>query len=104
MSFEPSSASHGPAASDPIEAYVWKGAGVVVLGMLMSILDTTIVNVALRTLGRDLNSSISQIQWVVTGYLLSLAAVIPITGWAARRYGAKRASMTSPGLFPTGPA
>jgi EmrB/QacA subfamily drug resistance transporter len=72
--------------------------------MLMSILDTTIVNVALRTLGHDLHSSISQIQWVVTGYLLSLAAVIPITGWAARRYGAKRVYMTSLVLFTAGSA
>src|SRR5216683_4988236 len=94
----------GPSASDRIEPYVWKIAGVVVLGMLMSILDTTIVNVALRTLGRDLDSSIAQIQWVVTGYLLSLAAVIPITGWAARRYGAKRVYMTSLVLFTAGSA
>jgi EmrB/QacA subfamily drug resistance transporter len=104
MSSESSSRSLGPAASDRIEPYVWKVAGVVVLGMLMSILDTTIVNVALRTLGRDLHSSISQIQWVVTGYLLSLAAVIPITGWAARRYGAKRVYMTSLVLFTAGSA
>src|ERR1019366_7546864 len=81
---------HSPSATDKIEPYVWKIAGVVILGMIMSILDTTIVNVALRTLGHDLHSSISQIQWVVTGYLLSLAAVIPVTGWAARRYGPKR--------------
>jgi EmrB/QacA subfamily drug resistance transporter len=94
----------GPDASDRIEPYVWKVAGVVVLGMLMSILDTTIVNVALRTLGHDLHSSISQIQWVVTGYLLSLAAVIPVTGWAARRYGAKRVYMTSLVLFTAGSA
>jgi EmrB/QacA subfamily drug resistance transporter len=93
-----------PAASDRIEPYVWKIAGVVILGMIMSILDTTIVNVALRTLGHDLHSSISQIQWVVTGYLLSLAAVIPITGWAARRYGAKRVYMTSLVLFTAGSA
>src|ERR1035441_196845 len=95
---------HGPAASDRIEPYVWKIAGVVILGMIMSILDTTIVNVALRTLGHDLHSSISQFQWVVTGYLLSLAAVIPVTGWAARRYGAKRVCMTSLGLFTLGSA
>src|SRR5260370_32450592 len=97
-------AAVGPAASDRIEPYVWKIAGVVILGMIMSILDTTIVNVALRTLGHDLHSSISQIQCVVTGYLLSLAAVIPITGWAARRYGAKRVSMTSLVLFTAGSA
>jgi EmrB/QacA subfamily drug resistance transporter len=94
----------GPAASDRIEPYVWKIAGVVILGMIMSILDTTIVNVALRTLGQDLHSSISQIQWVVTGYLLSLAAVIPVTGWAARRYGAKRVYMVSLVLFTIGSA
>jgi EmrB/QacA subfamily drug resistance transporter len=95
---------HSPSASDRIEPYVWRIAGVVILGMIMSILDTTIVNVALRTLGHDLHSSISQIQWVVTGYLLSLAAVIPVTGWAARRYGAKRVYMTSLVLFTAGSA
>jgi EmrB/QacA subfamily drug resistance transporter len=95
---------HSPSASDKIEPYVWKIAGVVILGMIMSILDTTIVNVALRTLGHDLHSSISQIQWVVTGYLLSLAAVIPVTGWAARRYGAKRVYMVSLVLFTAGSA
>ncbi len=94
----------GQGASDKIEPYVWKIAVVVILGMIMSILDTTIVNVALRTLGHDLHSSISQIQWVVTGYLLSLAAVIPVTGWAARRYGAKRVYMTSLVLFTIGSA
>ncbi|HLL93043.1 MAG TPA: DHA2 family efflux MFS transporter permease subunit, partial [Solirubrobacteraceae bacterium] len=94
----------GPAASDRIEPHVWKIAGVVILGMIMSILDTTIVNVALHTLVHDLHSSIAQIQWVITGYLLSLAAVIPITGWAARRYGAKRVYMTSLVLFTAGSA
>jgi EmrB/QacA subfamily drug resistance transporter len=96
--------SFHPAASDRIEPYVWKIAGVVILGMIMSILDTTIVNVALHTLGHDLHSTVSQIQWVVTGYLLSLAAVIPLTGWAARRYGAKRVYLTSLVLFTAGSA
>jgi EmrB/QacA subfamily drug resistance transporter len=76
----------------------------VILGSIMSILDTTIVNVALATLGRDLNSSLSQIQWVITGYMLSLAAVIPITGWAARRFGAKPVYMLSLVLFTAGSA
>src|SRR5438552_7805421 len=72
--------------------------------MIMSILDTTIVNVALDTLSHDLHAPISQVQWVVTGYLLALAAVIPVTGWAARRYGANRVYMTSLVLFPAGSA
>jgi EmrB/QacA subfamily drug resistance transporter len=93
-----------PEASDRIEPYVWKIAGVVILGMIMSILDTTIVNVALHTLRSDLHSSIAQVQWVITGYLLSLAAVIPVTGWAARRFGAKRVYMTSLVLFTVGSA
>jgi EmrB/QacA subfamily drug resistance transporter len=93
-----------PEASDRIEPYVWKIAGVVILGMIMSILDTTIVNVALRTLGHDLHSSLAQIQWVITGYLLSLAAVIPLTGWAARRFGAKSVYLVSLVLFTAGSA
>jgi EmrB/QacA subfamily drug resistance transporter len=95
---------NSPDAQDRIEPYVWKIAGVVILGMIMSILDTTIVNVALDTLGRDLHSPISQIQWVVTGYLLALAAVIPVTGWAARRFGAKRVYLVSLVLFTGGSA
>jgi EmrB/QacA subfamily drug resistance transporter len=91
-------------ASQRIEPHVWRVAAVVILGMIMSILDTTIVNVALNTLSRQLHSPISQIQWVVTGYLLSLAAVIPLTGWAARRYGAKRVYLVSIVLFTIGSA
>jgi EmrB/QacA subfamily drug resistance transporter len=89
-------------ATDKIEPWVWKISGIVILGSIMSILDTTIVNVALNTLGRELHSSIAQIQWVVTGYLLSLAAVIPVAGWVARRFGAKQVYLTSLVLFTAG--
>jgi EmrB/QacA subfamily drug resistance transporter len=85
-----------------IERHVWVISGVVILGMIMSILDTTIVNVALDTLSKDLHSPISQVQWVVTGYLLALAAVMPVTGWMARRYGAKRVYLVSLLLFTLG--
>jgi EmrB/QacA subfamily drug resistance transporter len=68
----------------------------------MSILDTTIVNVAIETLGRDLGASLSEIQWVSTAYLLSLATVIPLTGWAMERFGGRRVWMTSVGLFLVG--
>ncbi|HEV2998727.1 MAG TPA: DHA2 family efflux MFS transporter permease subunit, partial [Solirubrobacteraceae bacterium] len=99
-----SPAASTPAAGDRIESHVWRIAGVVILGMIMTILDTTIVNVALHTLGRELHSTISQIQWVVTGYLLALAAVIPVSGWAARRFGARRMYLTSIVLFTLGSA
>ena len=76
--------------TDRIEPHVWRIAAVVVIGAILSILDTTIVNVALDTLGRDLHSPLADIQWVATGYMLALAAVIPVSGWAAGRFGAKR--------------
>jgi MFS family permease len=74
-------------------------ASVVVIGAIMSILDTTIVNVALATLGRDLHSSLATIQWVSTGYLVALAMVIPMTGWASERFGARRLLMIVLALF-----
>lgn len=77
---------------------------VVVLGVVMSLLDSTIVNVALRTLSIELRASLAGIQWVVTAYLLSVAAAIPVTGWAARRFGARRLYLASLLLFVVGSA
>src|SRR3984893_10635144 len=93
-----------PAQSDRIDAYVWRISAVVIVGSIMSILDTTIVNVALATLRHELHTTIAQIQWVITGYMLSLAAVIPITGWAARRFGARPVYILSLVLFTAGSA
>lgn len=70
-------------------------AGVVVLGTIMTILDATIVNVAIPTLGRAFHASIPTIQWVSTAYLLAFASVIPLTGWASERFGAKRVWLAS---------
>jgi EmrB/QacA subfamily drug resistance transporter len=89
---------------DRIDAYVWRVSAVVVIGSIMSILDTTIVNVALETLSRELHATIDKIQWVANGYLLALAAVIPVTGWAARRFGAKQVYLVSLILFTAGSA
>jgi len=66
-------------------------AGVVILGTIMTVLDLTVVNVAIPTLASDLGASIPAIQWVMTGYMLAFATVIPLTGWAAERFGARRA-------------
>jgi EmrB/QacA subfamily drug resistance transporter len=74
-------------------------AAVVIIGMFMAVLDTTIVNVALETLARDLHSPLSTIQWVSSGYLLSLAVVIPLAGWATERFGSKRVWMISIAIF-----
>src|ERR1700722_3862734 len=77
-------------------------AGVVLLGAVMSILDTTVVNVAIDHLAVAFHAPLTTIQWVVTGYTLALAAVIPVTGWAADRFGTKRIYMWSLVLFTLG--
>ena len=91
-----------PANTFTLTPEVRRTSTVVVLGSIMSILDTTIVAVALATLGRDFHVSVTTIQWVATGYLLALAVVIPITGWAVDRFGAKLVWMTSLSLFVVG--
>src|SRR5919201_583987 len=77
-------------------------AAVVVLGAIMTILDATIVNVALPTLGAEFHTSIATIQWVPTAYLLAFAGVIPLTGWASQRFGAKPLWMASLVAFMAG--
>jgi EmrB/QacA subfamily drug resistance transporter len=62
---------------------------ILLLGAIPSLLDTTIVNVAIDTIGRDLHTTVSAIQWVITGYLLSFGMVIPLSGWALARFGGR---------------
>ncbi|MDX6280863.1 MAG: hypothetical protein QOH03_1934 [Kribbellaceae bacterium] len=94
---------------DNIDAAVLKIAGVVVLGAIMSILDITVVNVALPTFQDEFGSpdspvSYSTVAWTVTAYTLALATVIPLTGWAADRFGTKRLYMAAIFLFTAGSA
>src|SRR4051812_43071113 len=77
---------------------------VVVLGAIMSILDVTVVNVAINRLATEFSAPLSTIQWVATGYTLALATVIPLTGWASARFGTKRLYMISITLFVCGSA
>jgi EmrB/QacA subfamily drug resistance transporter len=61
-----------------------------VSGMFMATMDMHIVNVALPSLGRAFDASISDVQWTVIAYLLTLAVVIPASGWIGDRIGTKR--------------
>jgi EmrB/QacA subfamily drug resistance transporter len=74
----------------------------IVLGTFMAILDNTVVNVALPTLERFFKVDLHAIQWVVTGYMLAQAAVIPLSGWLGDRFGAKRLYLISISLFVLG--
>jgi EmrB/QacA subfamily drug resistance transporter len=86
--------------------YKWIVGIVFVFGLFMDLLDMTIVNVAVPELARDLGvdpgKGASQIQWVVTGYLLSLAVFIPVSGWAGDRFGTKRIFMIALFVFTSG--
>jgi MFS family permease len=80
--------------------YKWVALGVVLLGTIMTILDATIVNIAVPTLQTDLKAgSYSDIAWVITGYMLAQGAVIPMTGWATDRFGTKRLYLITIALF-----
>jgi EmrB/QacA subfamily drug resistance transporter len=87
-----------------IDREVLAVSSVVVLGTIMSILDVTVVNVAINTLATEFHTSLTTIQWVATGYTLALATVIPLSGWIADRFGTKRLYMISIALFLSGSA
>jgi EmrB/QacA subfamily drug resistance transporter len=70
--------------------YRWLAATVVALGSTASILAMTTVNVAIPALQKVFGASLADIQWVLTGYMLGLAAVIPISGYLSDRFGTKR--------------
>jgi len=92
-----------PEYPEKIDGAVLKVAGVVVLGLIMSILDITVVNVALPTFQQEFGvDSYATVAWTVTAYTLALATVIPLTGWAADRFGTKRLFITALFLFTAG--
>jgi EmrB/QacA subfamily drug resistance transporter len=91
-----------PVASDKLDSGVLRVAGVVVLGAIMSILDVTVVSVGLPTFQREFHVSYATVAWTMTAYTLSLATVIPVTGWAADRFGTKRLYLGSLALFVAG--
>ncbi|GAA0449121.1 multidrug resistance protein B [Actinoplanes capillaceus] len=94
--------SQSAAAPAKLDGAVLKIAGVVVLGAIMSILDVTVVSVALPTFQEEFNATYAEVAWTMTAYTLALATVIPLTGWAADRFGTKRLYMTALLLFTIG--
>ena len=92
------------AAGDKLDARVLKIAGVCVIGAIMSILDVTVVSIALPTFMQQFSAQYSVVAWTMTAYTLALAAVIPVTGWAADRFGTKRLYIAALILFTAGSA
>ena len=87
----PQPAAPAPAPAAPASGNSWIGPlCVLIVGMFMSVLDTSIVNIAIPKMQTALNASVDNIEWVVTGYTLALGVVVPLTGWLGLRIGQTR--------------
>ncbi|MGP3958926.1 DHA2 family efflux MFS transporter permease subunit [Nonomuraea sp. 3N208] len=82
----------------------WTTGLAVLLGVVMTMLDTTIVNVAVNTLARGFDTTLATMQWSITGYLLALSMTVPVTGWAVGRFGSRNVWLVSLVLFVAGSA
>ncbi|HEU4698450.1 MAG TPA: DHA2 family efflux MFS transporter permease subunit [Gemmatimonadales bacterium] len=80
-------------------AYKWVIAGTVMIGNIMAVLDSSIVNVALPDMAGNLGATIEEITWVVTGYILANVLVMPIVGMLSARVGRKRLYMLAIAVF-----
>ncbi|THF75729.1 MDR family MFS transporter [Cohnella fermenti] len=84
---------------EKIDRQILKVALILIFGAVASQLDSTMINVAIDTLAFDLHSTVATIQWVITGYVLTMGLAVPISGWAINRFGGKRVYMFSLWIF-----
>jgi EmrB/QacA subfamily drug resistance transporter len=87
---------------EKLDPALFKVAIILVFGALAPLLDSTMVNVAIKTIAVDMKSTVSVIQWVITGYVLAMAIAVPISGWAINHFGGKRLYLFSLVLFLVG--
>jgi EmrB/QacA subfamily drug resistance transporter len=91
-----------PRENDGLDPAFLKLAVILLTGAMAVMFDTTIVNVAIDSLSREMHASVSTTQWVISAYVLALAMVIPVSGWAMDRFGAKQTWMGALALFMVG--
>jgi EmrB/QacA subfamily drug resistance transporter len=77
----------------------WLAAAVLIVGALMDMIDVTIVNVALPTIRRSMDATATQLEWVVSGYMLAFAATLIVAGSLGDRFGRKRVFLLGAWLF-----
>src|ERR1700678_151359 len=77
----------------------WIIAFSVMLGTVLEVLDSSIVNVSLPHMQGSFSASVDEIAWVVTSYLVAAGIMIPMTGWISSRFGRKRYFLTSVATF-----
>lgn len=83
-------------------AYKWKVLISIIFGIFMIILDSTVVNVALQRLRGEFGVSLSQVQWVISAYVLALGIATPLSGYLADRFGIRRMYLSGLALFTLG--
>lgn len=88
-----------PAYEDYSEASRWLILAAIMLGTLMQVIDTSIVNVAVPAMMGNLGATLEQIGWVSTGYIIANVIVLPLTGWLAARFGRRRYLAASMVIF-----
>ena len=71
----------------------------VMLGLIMAIIDSTIVNVAINTIGGNLGATVDEVAWVATGYILANVVIMPLNGWLTALLGRKMFYATSLAVF-----
>ncbi len=82
--------------------YKWVVMMIVMIGILMSVLDASIVNISIPAMMADFGVSVDDVQWVVTAYMLSFAVLMPLTTWFRDRIGYKTLYLFSLSLFTVG--
>lgn len=92
------------AALEENSVYKWLALGVVVIGTFMAILDSSIVNIAIPKMMAVYGVSTDEIQWVLTGYMLTMGAVIPLTGYLGDTVGTKKTYIFALAAFTLGSA
>ncbi len=75
---------------------------IIVMGVFMAILDTSVVNVAIPKMETELNASTAQIQWVLTAYMLTIGVLVPISGWMTDKFGPKKLFLSALVVFTGG--
>ncbi len=91
-----------PRTDDP--SYKWKVLASVIFGLFMVILDTTVVNVALKTLQQQYNVTTNEAQWVISLYTLALGIATPLSGFLGEKFGIKKIYVGALALFVLGSA
>ncbi|MFJ8909772.1 DHA2 family efflux MFS transporter permease subunit [Amycolatopsis sp. NPDC102389] len=89
----------GSSEEERITPALWGMASILTLGGFLSMFTSTVVTVALGPIAAGFRAPLGTAQWIATGYLLALAAMVPVSGWASRRFGTTRVWLGCVALF-----